>query len=94
MDDRDRSFFRVDVGSFSWQKFAPAFSVGLRKYIAKEQIDNLESAKRKYFYLKIAHNVTLVFYYAFLALFYYYVLKVFGLDSYVWNTINLFVSNK
>lgn len=94
MDERDRKFFPVDVGSFSWQKFAPAYSLGIRKYIAKETMENLDSAKRKYFYFQIAHYTTLVFYYAFLATFYYYVMKFCGLDSYAKNAINIFVPNK
>lgn len=94
MDERDRTFFPVDVGSFSWTKFAPAYSLGIRKYIAKESMDNLDSARRRFFYLRIAHYIALVFYYAFLAIFYYYVMKFFGLHSYVKNAINMLVPNK
>lgn len=94
MDERDRKFFRVDVGGFSWQKFAPAYSLGIRKYIAKESMENMDRAKQRYFYLRIAHYVVLVFYYAFLATFFYYVMKFFGLDSYTKNAINIFVPIK
>lgn len=94
MDEKDRKFFCVDVGGFSWQKFAKSYSQGIRKYIAKEPMENMDRAKQRYFYLRIAHYVALVFYYAFLATFYYYVMKFVGLDSYTKNAINIFVSNK
>lgn len=94
MDERDRKFFPVDVGHFSWQQFAPAYSYGIRKYIAKEPIENVGKARQKMFYFRIAHYVVLVFYYAFLAIFYYYVMKFVGLDSYAKNVINVLLSNK
>lgn len=88
MDERDRLYFPIDIGHFNWNKFTPHYTLGIRKYIAKESLENMDRAKRKHFQLKIAHYVVLVVYYSLLATFYYYLLKLFGVTSYFQNLFN------
>ncbi|KAL1379276.1 hypothetical protein pipiens_015019 [Culex pipiens pipiens] len=63
----DQTFFPVDIRRVKWAEFFPTYLLGLRKYIVRESLDNLEQAKRKFRLLKAAHYVVLALIYVALA---------------------------
>lgn len=92
MSQEDREYFPIDVDRFNWQKFAPKYAIGLRKYIAKEPMDNLDRAKRKLEKLRIAHYCVLVIYYSLLAIFYFYLFKLCGINAYAQRVYGTMIS--
>lgn len=87
MSQHDQEFFPCDVNRYDFKEFSYKYLWGLRTYIAKEPIDNMDAAKRKLVRLKIAHYSVLVVYYFFVGLFYYYLFKLFGVNSFVQNAV-------
>ncbi|XP_001868544.2 fatty acyl-CoA reductase wat [Culex quinquefasciatus] len=63
----DQTFFPVDIRRVRWAEFFPTYLLGLRQYIVRESLDNLEQAKRKFRLLKAAHYVVLALVYVALA---------------------------
>lgn len=72
MNKYDKLFFPSDVRKFDWDSFCYNYALGMIRYIARENLESLESAGRRQLMLRIAHYFTLVIYYSLLALFYYY----------------------
>lgn len=85
MSLHDQEFFPCDVSRYDFKEFSYKYLWGLRTYMLKEPIDNIDAARRKLFILRIAHYVVLVFYYFFVAVFYYTLFKLIGLNNYVQN---------
>lgn len=85
MSSYDQEFFPCDVNRYDFKEFSYKYLWGLRTYIAKEPIDNMDAAKRKLIKLKIAHYSVLVVYYFFVGLFYYYFFKLMGLSNFLQN---------
>lgn len=85
MSHHDQEFFPCDVKRYDFKEFSYKYLWGLRTYIAKEPINNLEVAKRKLIKLKIAHYSVLVVYYFFVGMFYYFLFKWLGLSNFVQN---------
>lgn len=88
MTPHDQEFFPCDVNRYDFKEFSYKYLWGLRTYIAKEPIDNMDAAKRKLIKLKIAHYSVLVVYYFFVGLFYYYISKLIGLSDLLENVFN------
>lgn len=84
----DRKYFPVVNGNMDFLAYAPKYATGLRMYMAKEPMDNLEQARRKYTRQKIAHYSVLVVYYSLVAGFYYLVLRQTGVVGYVRSFVN------
>ncbi|XP_058825901.1 fatty acyl-CoA reductase wat-like [Topomyia yanbarensis] len=57
MSQQDRDFFPANVKNLKWGDFFRTYVLGVRKYIIRESLDNLEQAKKKFFKLKIAHGL-------------------------------------
>lgn len=87
MTPHDRNYFPVDVGRLDWDKFSPKYALGLRMYIAKEPMDNLEQARRKFVKLQAAHYAILVVYYVLMAGFYYLILRQMGVVGFCRNLL-------
>ncbi len=90
MSAYDQEFFPCDVNRYDFKEFSYKYLWGLRTYIAKEPIDNVDAAKRKLIKLKIAHYSVLVVYYFFVGMFYYYLLKLFGVSNFLRNAYQFF----
>lgn len=71
MTDADSKFFPCDMRKINWDAFFTVYIVGLRRYMAKEDLTNVESAKRRYKRLAIIHYTLLfIFYVSLLCLIY------------------------
>ncbi|KAJ6641422.1 Fatty acyl-CoA reductase wat [Pseudolycoriella hygida] len=94
MSPYDQEFFPCDVNRYDFKEYSYKYLWGLRTYIAKEPIDNLEAAKRKLIKLKIAHYSVLVVYYFFVGLFYYYLFQLFGVNTFLRNCLEYLLKFK
>lgn len=88
MNVRDRAYFPTGVEGFNFKENAEGYVLGLRKYMAKESLDNLDLAKKKNKQLKILHYFVLTFYYLLLIVFYYFLFRLIGVNSFVQNSYN------
>ncbi|XP_062553532.1 fatty acyl-CoA reductase wat-like [Armigeres subalbatus] len=63
MSEDDKQCFPADVRLVKWADFMNIYVLGLRKYILKENMNNLDQALRKFRTLKMAHYtvVTLIY---------------------------------
>lgn len=84
----DRKYFPVVDGNMNFLDFAVRYATGLRMHMAKEPMDNLEQARRKYTRQKIAHYSVLVVYYALISGFYYFILRQIGVVGFIRSLLN------
>ncbi|XP_055610967.1 fatty acyl-CoA reductase wat-like [Uranotaenia lowii] len=59
MSVEDKEFFPSDVKKIDWHDFFYIYVMGLRKYVMKENLENLKEAKRKMVLLCIMHYTLL-----------------------------------
>ncbi|XP_075144765.1 fatty acyl-CoA reductase wat-like [Haematobia irritans] len=61
MTSQDQAIYNFDMASLNWREYLHSFSIGLRKYVAKEKADTILRAKQKWkiFYILniFAHTV-------------------------------------
>lgn len=55
MSEDDKECFPADIKLVKWADFMHIYVLGLRKYILKENLNNLEQALKKFRLLKLAH---------------------------------------
>ncbi|XP_058829529.1 fatty acyl-CoA reductase wat-like [Topomyia yanbarensis] len=77
MLQEDREFFAADAKNLKWSYFFHTYLLGLRRYILRESLNNLEQAKKKYLKLKIAHGFLLGFIYSVFLVIIYFVFRRF-----------------
>lgn len=78
----DRDYFAVGAKRLDFPAFSTAYALGMRTYISKEKMDNLDAARRKFFWLKVMHYASLVVYYGLIAAFYYLLLRKLGVIAF------------
>lgn len=93
MSTHDQEYFPCDVNRYDFKEYSYKYLWGLRTYIVKEPIDNVDAARRKLFKLRIAHYFVLVFYYFFIAVFYYHVFQLLGLNNYLRHVYRFLFAN-
>ncbi|KAF6206839.1 hypothetical protein GE061_018075, partial [Apolygus lucorum] len=57
LNSTDRQMFDFDMKKVDWDEFVVANSLGIRKFILKEDESNIPAGKRKMFYFHILHRV-------------------------------------
>lgn len=78
MNTSDRAFFPCDLDAFYWKDYSYKYALGIKSYVLKENLNNVEDAKSKQFKLRIAHMVVLGIYYAGAAIAVYGILRLVG----------------
>lgn len=53
----DRNIFNFDISKLSWPEYMEGYILGIRKHILKEELSNLESAKKHVYKLRIRGNL-------------------------------------
>lgn len=81
MCEEDQSYFPSDVRKFDWDAYCYNYNLGLMRYIANDLLDDFEPARRRMRKFYIAHFFVLVIYYSLLALFYFYLGRLFGINQ-------------
>ncbi|XP_066990942.1 putative fatty acyl-CoA reductase CG5065 [Anabrus simplex] len=59
-DAQDRTMFDVDVSKMDWDTYVKYYMLGIRRFILKDSVDTIPSAKRKLQKLYWAHRLTQV----------------------------------
>lgn len=78
MNKSDQAFFPCDLELFHWKDFSYKYALGIKNYVLKENLNNVEDAKRKQFKMKIGHYGVLAAYYLGWTIFWYAVLRFSG----------------
>lgn len=81
MNENDKIFFPSDVRKYDWDSYAYNYNMGLLRYIGKDSLENFDAARRRMRNFRIAHYFVLAFYYSFLALIYYALGRLFGINN-------------
>lgn len=81
MSEYDKKFFPSDVRKFDWDSYCYNYTLGLLRYIGNETLDDFEPARRRMRKFRIAHFFVLVIYYTLLALLYYGLGRLFGIND-------------
>ncbi|XP_031634319.1 fatty acyl-CoA reductase wat-like [Contarinia nasturtii] len=81
MCDHDKAYFPSDVRNFQWDAYCYNYNLGLLRYIGNETIEDFEPARRRMRKFHIAHLFVLAIYYTLLALLYYYLGRLFGINN-------------
>lgn len=81
MNEYDKRYFPADVRNFEWDSFCYNYNLGLLRYIGKDNLNNFEPARRRMRKFRIAHFFVLIFYYTLLALFYFYLGRLIGVNQ-------------
>ncbi|XP_037036572.1 fatty acyl-CoA reductase wat-like [Bradysia coprophila] len=83
MSEEDQRFFPCDIFKFKTIDYIHSYYLGLRQYLAKESLDNLPYAKRRYRIIMLTSFVTSTFYYSFLGCLLYMFMHVTGVAYYI-----------
>ena len=86
MTPADRQYFPSDVRQYDWKEFSYNYYLGLLRYIGKEKLDDSEACNRRMQKLVIAHYAVLIVYYLLIALFWYSMSHLFGLNGFIKRT--------
>lgn len=81
MSKYDQSYFPSDVRKFNWDSYCYNYNLGLLRYIGKDTLDDFEPARRRMKKIYVAHFFVLVIYYSLLALFYFYLGRLLGINN-------------
>lgn len=88
MNEFDKLFFPSDVRKFDWDAFCYDYNMGLLRYIGKDNLENVEPARKRMRKFRIAHFFVLVVYYSLLALFYFYLGRLLGINQLICSQID------
>lgn len=86
MTPDDRIYFPSDVRKYNFYDYRYIYYLGMRGYLVKEILFDLDKAKRKMLIMKCAHVFVLFIYYLIIGSFVYFVLKYFGFLKYFHNS--------
>lgn len=86
MTPADRQYFPSDVRQYDWKEFSYNYYLGLLRYIGKEKLDDSDACNRRMQKLVIAHYAVLIVYYLLIALFWYSMSHLFGLNGFIKRT--------
>lgn len=67
LGDSDQALFNFDMSTLDWNKFFISTVDGLRLYMFKETLDNVEYARKRFFVLRMLHHTVQVIFYGGLA---------------------------
>lgn len=81
MTAADKKFFPSDVRKFDWDSYCYNYNLGLLRYIGNENLDDFDGARRRMRKFRIAHFFVLIIYYSILALIYYGLGRLFGINA-------------
>lgn len=79
MSDEDRAIFPCDIKLVDWKDFHFVTCLGLQIHVVKENLENVENARIKFFRIRILHYTILLFCYTFLIYISYRILRSFQL---------------
>lgn len=88
MNDYDKQYFPSDVRKFQWDSYCYDYNLGLLRYIGNEVLNDFEPARRRMRKFYIAHFFVLVIYYSLLAIFYFYMGRLFGINNLIASQID------
>lgn len=88
MNEYDKTFFPSDVRKFDWDSFCYDYNMGLLRYIGQDNLENVEHARKRMRKFRIAHFFVLVIYYSLLALFYFYLGRLLGINQLICSHID------
>lgn len=88
MNEYDKQYFPCDVRKFQWDSYCYNYNLGLIRYIGNETLDDFEPARRRMRRFYIAHFFVLVIYYSLLAIFYFYLGRLFGINGLIASLID------
>lgn len=74
-NEKDKELFEIRMSTFDWDEFMENFLKGGRLYLAKESMDTLPEARRRYRRLVIAHWTIVSLVIAGMLYFCYFLLK-------------------
>lgn len=77
MSEDDKLCFPADVRIVNWKDFVHIYCLGLRKYILKEDMNNLDQALKKFRILRLSHYTLLAVLYSTMCLILYLALQWF-----------------
>lgn len=81
MNENDKRFFPSDVRKYDWNSYAYNYNMGLLRYIGNDTLEDFDAARRRMRKFRIAHYFVLAIYYSFLALIYYGLGRLFGINN-------------
>lgn len=88
MNEHDKIHFPSDVRKFHWDSYCYNYNLGLLRYIGNEALEDFEPARRRMRKFHIAHKFVLIIYYSLLALFYFYLGRLFGINNLISSQYN------
>lgn len=88
MNNYDRQYFPSDVRNFHWDSYCYNYNLGLLRYIGNEKLEDFAPARRRMRRFQIAHIFVLIVYYSLLAIFYFYLGRLTGVNNLISSQLN------
>lgn len=77
LDERDKKLFNFDMEKLDWKKYVQDNVIGIRVILMKDPLTSIPEAKKRQKLFKIAHYSIIYFFYATVALFFFYFVSRF-----------------
>lgn len=85
MCEHDKLYFPSDVRKFHWDAYCYNYNLGLLRYIGNDDLEDFEPGRRRMRKFFVAHFFVLVIYYSLLAVFYFYLGRLMGINNLINN---------